>query len=360
MASYPAAKTTATGSHESSAQFARQISELVKDLIAPRMSIYWTDMLLTFAIGQIGLWYYTMSPLWSAPFFLGFFAAGFAFYRGIIFSHELAHFRAGAGGSFRFAWNALFGVPFMFPMFLYDDHKIHHVNHSYGTVNDAEYAAFGRGSLFEIVTYILRIFLVPIFAVLRFLVLAPIGWCSKSFRLWLWQLSSPIVALNLSYRRELPRDAKESRTWIFQEVCCFLYACGFLSLIYLGVWHWTILLQMYCLFVFVSGMNYIRTLGAHRYLSEGNPSSYLEQLLDSYTIVGFPYLSELWAPLGTRYHALHHLVPSMPYHNLHRAHLRLLRELPADSPYRTTLRPNLWQAIGEVAAHARGARLQSA
>src|SRR5690606_33123142 len=94
------------------------------------------------------------------------------------------------------------------------------------------------------------------------------------------------------------------------------------------------------------------TLGAHRYLSRGEPATYLDQLLDSYTIPGNPILTELWAPLGMRYHALHHIVPSMPYHNMGIAHRRLVQALPANSPYRETIRPNLLHAVSEVLQHA--------
>jgi fatty acid desaturase len=124
------------------------------------------------------------------------------------------------------------------------------------------------------------------------------------------------------------------------------------SLIGFGVLPWTILVRIYFLFLFSSGLNYARTLGAHRYLSRGGAATYLEQLLDSYTIPGNPLLTEIWAPLGMRYHALHHLVPSMPYHNMGKAHRRLIRDLPKDSPYRETIRGNLRSAVLEVVRNA--------
>ena len=80
--------------------------------------------------------------------------------------------------------------------------------------------------------------------------------------------------------------------------------------------------------------------------------TFLEQMLDSTTIPGGPW-SGLWAPLGMRYHALHHLFPTMPYHAMGRAHRRLLKQLPPDSPYHATLRPSLWAAIGELFRAAR-------
>ena len=45
---------------------------------------------------------------------------------------------------------------------------------------------------------------------------------------------------------------------------------------------------------------------------------------------------ELWAPVGLRYHALHHWIPSLPYHNLGRAHRLLLSTLTPDAPYAAT------------------------
>ena len=45
--------------------------------------------------------------------------------------------------------------------------------------------------------------------------------------------------------------------------------------------------------------------------------------------------------MGLRYHALHHFLPSLPYHSLGRVHRQLLAELPADAPYRQTVREGL-------------------
>ena len=58
------------------------------------------------------------------------------------------------------------------------------------------------------------------------------------------------------------------------------------------------------------------------------------------TLAGLPpllpppsLLPALWAPVGLRYHALHHLLPGVPYHNLGEAHRRVTAALEPGSPY---------------------------
>src|SRR5262249_16332238 len=69
--------------------------------------------------------------------------------------------------------------------------------------------------------------------------------------------------------------------------------------------------------------------------------SYLDQLHDSITLADNPLVTELFVPLGLRFHALHHLFPHLPYHALGKAHRRLMRALPAGSAYHRTVRPGL-------------------
>ena len=117
------------------------------------------------------------------------------------------------------------------------------------------------------------------------------------------------------------------------------------------------LITAYLLSVYVMLLNNLRTLGAHRYTSGGHEGSFMDQLLDSINYPRHPFLSSLWGPIGLRFHALHHLFPSLPYHNLATAHERLMAELPADSPYRQTVSEGLlislrqlWQASRAASA----------
>lgn len=339
------------GSRDDSIRFVRQISDIVRDLIVPNPVIYWTDFLLTITLGNVALMWCMESPLWTPTFWLTYVVAGISFYRATVFSHELTHFRQGTMKGFRFAWNALCGVPFMFPTFLYDDHKAHHTNHKFGTPADSEYLPLGHGSWLGIVHFMSKIFLVPVMGTFRFVILAPIAWVFPSQRARVWSQSSAAVSLNLAHRRPQP-TAAEARSWLMQEIVCFVYAITVFTLMGFGVLPWTLLVYYYFTFLLVALLNYTRTLGAHRYLHDGEPMTYVEQLLDSNTFPGHPLLTELWAPLGMRYHALHHLVPSLPYHNMGIAHRRLMRELPEDSPYRQTVRKNLGEALGELIRHS--------
>jgi fatty acid desaturase len=61
----------------------------------------------------------------------------------------------------------------------------------------------------------------------------------------------------------------------------------------------------------------------------------------------------MWAPVGLRFHALHHLLPGLPYHALPEAHRRLMAALPPDSPYRRTNSPSLRASLTHLFRDAR-------
>jgi len=82
----------------------------------------------------------------------------------------------------------------------------------------------------------------------------------------------------------------------------------------------------------ISFINTLRTLGAHAYESAGGPMDREGQLRDSIDTPGAAW-TELWAPVGLRYHALHHYFPGIPYHNLKKAWSRLSAALPHDAAY---------------------------
>lgn len=333
----------------------RESRSIVRDLFEPNPVIYWADFLLSLSVGGGCFFLCHTMPAWS----LGQFALGFAaccgYYRAALFIHELTHLRKGSFQAFRFIWNLLCGIPFFMPSFLYYTHLAHHARKHYGTPDDGEYLPLGNQPRREILIYLLQPLIIPVLAVIRFLLLTPLAWISLRFRRFVQQRASSMV-MDPSFVRPLPNPV-ELRVWRLQEAGCFLFGLAATWLIIRGRLPLSMVGHLYLTSVVVLYMNHIRTLGAHRFRHGGEPSTFVEQLLDSVNYPRWPLVSELWAPVGLRFHALHHLFPSLPYHALPEAHRRLMRELPSNSPYRQTesqgllisLR-ELWQAAGQSTA----------
>jgi fatty acid desaturase len=99
----------------------------------------------------------------------------------------------------------------------------------------------------------------------------------------------------------------------------------------------------------VALLNQIRTLVAHLWVNDGEAMTVTGQYLDSVNVPPPALLSPLWAPVGLRYHALHHLLPSVPYHSLGEAHRRLLTRLGTGSTYNQANYPGLVPLVVRLA-----------
>jgi fatty acid desaturase len=82
--------------------------------------------------------------------------------------------------------------------------------------------------------------------------------------------------------------------------------------------------------------------------------SYPNQMLDSVNIPGNGWTTPLWAPVGLRFHATHHLFPDLPYHVLGEAHRRLIQDQGESSLYGQTVCSGLLPALTRLWNHARG------
>lgn len=324
-----------------------QARHIVKDLFTPNPAIYWADFLLSMTAGAICfvLVRRVLEPF-SIAQSLAFVACGLFCYRAVLFIHELVHVRDDRFRNFSIVWNALCGIPFLIPTFLYYTHVDHHLRKHFGTHDDGEYLPLASTSPWHILLYLCQPFVVPLIAVARFAVLAPISWVSPTFRDFVHRRASSMV-IDLQYVRPLPTH-KTICIMRLQEACCFAWCLGVAIAIGTGLVPYGFLITVYLLSVFVLSINALRTLGAHRYVHGDGEVTFLDQLLDSINYPHHPLVSSLWAPVGLRFHALHHLFPSLPYHNLPEAHARLMAQLPANSPYRLTESPSLTASIVQL------------
>jgi fatty acid desaturase len=162
-----------------------------------------------------------------------------------------------------------------------------------------------------------------------------------------WEHASSLT-IDLRYRR-LAASAKDETNWKLQEALTAAYgitaitfaASGIIPVRALGIW--------YLLELSVFLLNSVRTLAAHRYRNPGTRSmAFADQFLDSVNVTGHPLITPLWAPVGLRFHATHHLFPAIPYHALGEAHRRLATRLSDSSVYLSTTRNSLWSALREL------------
>jgi fatty acid desaturase len=105
---------------------------LTSDLVRPRPLLYWTDLLLSSALGYAALVAAILSASWAAKSAFSVLAI-LALYRAMLFIHELSHLRRGAIPGFRTTWNVLIGIPLLMPTFFRDGvHNHHHARSTPG------------------------------------------------------------------------------------------------------------------------------------------------------------------------------------------------------------------------------------
>ncbi|MBI3436955.1 MAG: fatty acid desaturase [Proteobacteria bacterium] len=324
----------------------RELTHLVRDLHTPRAGIFWTDLVICVVIAAAGL-YLSMPFPWAilsgSPAAIGgFFVAVLALYRASYFNHELSHHGRRMPG-FEIGWNVLIGIPLLIPSFLYSDHRNHHSDEAFGTYDDVEYFPPRLRGLRGAAALFVASFLLPLIYVARFSGLLVAAWVSPRIRRWVDTRASSLGILGLS-RRTAP-TATERRVWRIQEIACFFYllVCG-LGLL-LGIAPVTSVLHIYAVIVCVLFLHGIRIMVGHRYESDGNARNRIDQVLDSFNFTRNRVVTSLLAPLGFDLHALHHLFPSIPYHNMARAHRRIAAALPADSLYHSVTSPSYFTEV---------------
>ena len=331
---------------------ATELRRCFANVFQPRPWIYWTDLLVSASVGWTAFVLGTGIPFGSLLHGVATSVAVVALLRAAIFIHELAHLKRGALPGFEVVWHLLVGLPFMLPSLMYvGSHGDHHRQTTFGTVDDPEYALIARRSSVRIAWFVVSGIAVPLLLALRWGVLGPLSYFLSSLRRIVVERASTLV-INPDYRRPLPQGWQVLR-WGLQEAAAALV---FWVAIVGGVTGWVPLrwfLQWYVVAAGVVLINQVRTLAAHRYNNDGTPLDAIGQLLDSVTLSGGSVPTVLAAPVGLRYHALHHFLPTVPYHSLGALHRRLIAEFPADSPYRRTQRSGILAAIRDLLRQGR-------
>ena len=323
----------------------REAHDLVHDLMTPNPWIYWTDFLFYISLGWAAFFAALQAPLLSVWQLVAYLIATLALYRAVIFIHELAHLKKGTFRFFRFVWNLVCGIPLLVPSFTYDGvHNDHHKPDVYGTSEDGEYIPFATQKPFAMVGYVLLSFILPVFFVTRFLLLTPLSYVIPPLRKFAWARASSLT-IDLAYKR--PENAiKNDSNWRIQEFATFVFVTSVTSCAALGVFSYKVLVLWYAISTLIFLLNSLRTLAAHAYRNPGERKmDFTEQYLDSVNVPGNLFITALWAPVGLRYHALHHLFISLPYHNMAKAQRRLVNGLSDNTLYLETVRSSLWDAL---------------
>jgi len=322
----------------------RAAVELTRDISAARPGIYWPDMLVSAAAGYAGIAGAILLQGWTA--WVAGAIAVFALYRALLFIHELTHIHKNALPGFRFAWNLLVGIPMLTPSFMYEGvHTLHHARTRYGTAEDPEYLPLALMKPWSLPLFIVVAILLPFGLLLRSAVLVPLGAVIPPLRKLVWERASSL-SINPDFRRRPPEGDFARMVW-WQELGAT--AWSFALLASTQVWGWRPLLIAIAVVSAVAVLNQIRTLVAHLWENEGEAMTVTAQYLDSVNVPPPELLAPLWAPVGLRYHALHHLLPSMPYHSLGEAHRRITAHLGAGSTYERASYTGFMPLLGKIA-----------
>lgn len=288
-----------------------------------RPLVYWSDLLLSAGLGWALFLLAARETPGGPTHLLATAGAVLAQMRALVFLHEISHGRSPRG--FHLAWNLMVGIPMGVPSIVYvGSHRDHHRVDRFATEADPEYAPIAEWGVSRRALFVLTGALVPLLLVARWGLVAPLSALGGRLRRAVLERGSTLV-INPHYRRRAP-SRTGARRWLALECAAAAFTWTAAGLALAGALPIALVAQWFVVVGGVFALNQARTLVAHGYAGFGSRVDLDAQYRDSIDLAPGP-VAALIAPLGLRYHALHHLLPELPYHALGRVR-RALREQP--------------------------------